>query len=386
MDRRTRSYLKGRFGDYYRRNPPTLPPAAERREWGHIPFTEGSGTTMVRHQSVLDLGSVGDFLERERPRHVYFSAGRYDDPGAGTMAAKGWEESDLVFDLDADHLPDVNPAEDDYAEMLAACKDELFDLLDILEADFAFDDLTVVFSGGRGYHVHVRDADIRELDSERRSEVTEYVRGAGVEEDTYIRTVSRDGVNRRVLVTDGGWGRRIHRRVLDFVDELEEMDDEAARERLESFDGIGSGRAGKIIETVRGRRDAIEAGELELGGTGMRRLVKILAAETIDAESAHIDEPVTTDTNRLIRLPGSLHGGTGLRVERIERENLASFRPLRDAVPETFRGQEVTVEADAAFESPVGGETFRVPEGVSSVPEHVAVFALARGDARKAPE
>ncbi len=386
MDRRTRTYLKGRFGDYYRRNPPTLPPAAERREWGHIPFTEGSGTTMVRHQSVLDLGSVGDFLERERPRHVYFSAGRYDDPGAGTMQAKGWRESDLVFDLDADHLPGVDPVEDGYAEMLAACKEELFCLLDILETDFAFEEMTVVFSGGRGYHVHIRDADIRSLDSERRSEVSAYVRGAGVEEDTYVHTVSRDGVNRRVLANDGGWGRRIHRRLLEFVDELEELDDDAARERLESFDNIGSGRAGKILRTVRERRDAIEAGELELGGTGMRRLVKILAAETLESESAHIDEPVTTDTNRLIRLPGSLHGGTGLRVQRIERGELDSFRPLRDAVPETFEGQAVRIEADAAFECPVGGETFRVPEGVSSVPEHVAVFALARGDARKAPE
>jgi DNA primase small subunit len=386
MDRRTRTYLKGRFGDYYRRNDLPLPPAAERREWGHIPFTEGAGTTMVRHQSVLDLGSVNDFLARERPRHVYFSAGRYDDPGAGTMAAKGWAESDLVFDLDADHLPGVDPAADDYAEMLAACKDELIDLLDLLEEDFAFEDLTVVFSGGRGYHVHVRDAGVRGLDSARRTEIADYVRGADVEEDAYVHTVSRGGVNRRVLATDGGWGRRVHRRLLAFVGELADMDDDAALERLQSFEGIGSGRAGKILETVRTRRDAIEAGELELGGTGMRRLVKALAGETIEAESAHIDEPVTTDTNRLIRLPGSLHGGTGLRVQRIERDDLAAFDPLSDAVPETFRGQKVRVETDRDFETALDGETFRVPEGVSSVPEHVAVFALARGDARKATE
>jgi len=386
MERRTRTYLKGRFGDYYRRNEVSLPPAAERREWGHIPFTRGPETTMIRHQSVLDLGSVNDFLARERPRHVYFSAGRYADPGAGTMAAKGWEESDLVFDLDADHLPGVDPDGDAYAEMLAACQEELFDLLDVLESDFGFEDLTVVFSGGRGYHVHVRDADVRGLDGDRRTQIADYVRGAELSEDAYVRTVSRGGVNRRVLATDGGWGRRIHRHLLALADELEAMDDEDALERLQEYDGIGSGRAGKVLETVRERRDAIEAGDLELGGTGMRRLVKLLAEETVAEDGAHIDEPVTTDTHRLIRLPGSLHGGTGLEVRRIERDELADFDPLVDAIPETFRGQQVRVEASRRVSVTLDGETFTIPEGVTSVPEHVAVFALARGHVEKAAE
>jgi DNA primase small subunit len=104
MEERTREYLEGRFGDYYRSADLAAPPAAAEREWGHIPWTS-SGTTMIRHQSLLDLGDLGGFLSREAPRHVYFSAARYGDPGAGTMDAKGWRGADLVFDLDADHLP-----------------------------------------------------------------------------------------------------------------------------------------------------------------------------------------------------------------------------------------------------------------------------------------
>jgi len=65
MDRRTREYLAGRFGDYYRSAEPTRPPAAASREWGHIPWTSGAETTMVRHQSIYDLGDLGDFLRRE---------------------------------------------------------------------------------------------------------------------------------------------------------------------------------------------------------------------------------------------------------------------------------------------------------------------------------
>jgi DNA primase small subunit len=55
MDERTRAYLRGRFGDHYRRVEVPPPPAAGDREWGHIPFTEGSGTTMIRHQSWVDV-------------------------------------------------------------------------------------------------------------------------------------------------------------------------------------------------------------------------------------------------------------------------------------------------------------------------------------------
>ena len=52
MDRRTREYLQGRFGDYYRSATLSLPPAADARELGPIPFTDG-GPTMVRHPTLL---------------------------------------------------------------------------------------------------------------------------------------------------------------------------------------------------------------------------------------------------------------------------------------------------------------------------------------------
>ncbi|MFQ3284045.1 MAG: DNA primase small subunit, partial [Natronomonas sp.] len=131
MDGRTREYLKGRFGDYYRRTAVSPPPAGNEREWGYITWSSG-GTTMVRHHSLLDIaggGDLGGFLAGERPRHVYFSAGRYDDPDAGTMGGKGWRGSDLVFDLDADHLPGVDPETTTYAEMLEECKGALRRLL-----------------------------------------------------------------------------------------------------------------------------------------------------------------------------------------------------------------------------------------------------------------
>jgi len=387
VNERTRAYLRGRFRDFYRKQPPAAPPAADRREWGYIPWTEGSGTSMVRHRSLLELGKLDAFLARQRPQHVYFSAGRYRDPGAPTMGEKDWQGSDLVFDLDADHLPTVDPEADSYGEMLAACKASLHRLLAFLLDDFAFEDLQVVFSGGRGYHVHVRDLAVLELDRGARREIVDYVRGIGVEFDDVVETTQRRrGVNARVLKTDGGWGRRAHRRLLEFADDLAAMEDNDAMARLQSFDDIGSVRAETILGVIREDRAALEAGDVERGGQAIRLLAERLFQRATDADSAAIDEPVTTDTHRLIRLPGSLHGGTALQVTPVDRGQLDDFDPLVDAVPTPFTDHEITIRGDGGPPIELGGETFTVPAGETRLPEFAANFLMARGRAEKEQE
>jgi len=385
VQERTRAYLRGRFGDYYRRAEIRAPPAGREREWGYVPWTDGPGETYVRHNAMLDMGGLSDFLARERPRHVYFSAGRYENPSATTMGEKGWKSSDLIFDLDADHLP-ATDAGDSYAGMLAACKDALFRLLDFLEDDFAFEELQVVFSGSRGYHVHVRDDNVADLDREARREIVDYVRGIGLDPEGLFRTEMRGNVTARVLPTDGGWGRRVHRRLLEVVEELDELDRAAAMERLQQLDGIGEGRAGTVYGAVQENPEAIRAGNMEAGGVGIRTLVESLVHEVVAEQNAPIDEPVSTDTNRLIRLPGSLHGGSGLAVRRIERDALGSFDPLVDAVPEAFESYEIAVEVTEGGRVELGGDSFMMEEGVQTVPEYLGVFLMCRGRAEKGKE
>ncbi|RLM44485.1 DNA primase catalytic subunit PriS [Haloarcula sp. Atlit-47R] len=392
MEERTRAYLRGRFGDHYRQASVTPPPAANEREWGFIPWTEGPGETMVRHRSLLDLGEIEDFLGRRKPRHVYFSAGRYDEPSASTMSDKGWRSSDLVFDLDADHLPSVVLGEDSYAEMLEKCKDALLRLLDFLEDDFGFEDLTVVFSGGRGYHVHVRDERIRHLERDARREIVDYVRGIGLEfdelvdEEAVAGTAGRSSpAQKRTLSTEGGWSARAHRHMLAVVDDLLAMEEADALDRLQEYDGIGEGKATAALNAARSNYEQLEAGNIDVH-PAFYQLAKILLHEVVAADNAPIDEPVTTDTNRLIRLPGSLHGGSGLEVQRIDREDLDAFDPLVDPVPETFRGHDITVEVTDGGLVELDGDSFTLEAGNQTVPEHVGVFLMARGRAEKGKE
>ena len=395
MERRTRSYLAGRFGDYYRGRAVTPPPAAARREWGHVPFTGGDGTTMVRHQSLLDVAGgpaeLGGFLARETPRHVYFSAARYDDPGNRTMADKGWQGADLVFDLDADHLPGVDPETTSYTEMLRACKDSLINLLNILVEDFGISDrdMEIVFSGGRGYHVHVRNQEFLELDSEARREIVDYVRGIGLDEENLVASRANErGVLQKKIRAKGGWGRHVHEELQHYSEHLRQMPESEAVEELKQFDGVGDRVAENIHKSIKNNPEQIENANVELG-RGARTLVEAMVDRVLTEKTAPIDEPVTTDVRRLIRLPGSLHGGTGFVVRRLDREAVADFEPTRDAVADRFRGQRIMIDVTEPGPVPVGADgddSFTIAEGARSVREFVGVFLLARGRAEKTTE
>lgn len=398
VNERTRTYLRGRFRDYYRRNTPrtdsggpgpVVPPAATSREWAYIPFAAGTGTPMVRHRELVDPDDLVSFLTGHRPRHVYHSTATYEHPAASSMAAKGWLGADLVFDLDADHLEDTDPDRDSYETMLSRCKDETVELLGMLERGFDFDDVTVVFSGNRGYHVHVRDPGVRTLDRAARKELVSYVRGIDLSFDALVvhEPVAASGgtVARRRLHTDAGWGRIVHDRLMRFLAGLKDRPRAAAVEELQTFRGIGPERADRVLQVVQTRWNAIEAGEIDLHQDFVRFLRSFID-ERVAGTGPAIDDPVTTDIHRLIRLPGSLHGKTGLVVRPIERDRVADFAPLDDAIAPMFAEQTIDVEVLADYEVYLGGETWSVSRGQRTVPEFVGIFLMAREVAEKVRE
>ena len=390
MDRRTQRYVAGRFRDHYRRVSVAHPPAADRREWAYIPWSRREQTTMIRHRALQDLGTLQAFLRDEFPRHVYYSAGRYEDPGAGVMGAKGWQGADLVFDLDADHLPGVG-ADDDYRSMLQACKEELRALLDLLERDFGFEDLDVIFSGGRGYHVHVRTESVRPLDRRARRDIADYIQGQGVTLDRIVNTEAVVGVGRetpaqrRSIDPERGWSRRIHHELMQEVDALTDMATDDALERLREIDGIGEGRATAILSAIENSYEQIAAGNVDVHPAFLT-FVDWTIERATRRQGAAIDEPVTTDVNRLIRLPGSLHGGSGLVARRIKSGTLDLFEPLEHAIPETFRGQDITIDVTEPAHVTMGNIDREYDPGIVRLPEYAGMHLLLSGEAKKVRE
>jgi len=95
------------------------------------------------------------------------------------------------------------------------------------------------------------------------------------------------------------------------------------------------------------------------------------------------DEPVTTDIKRLIRVPGSLHGKTGLKVVELSIDSFRNFEPLEQAV--AFGDGDVTVHLKEPFSMTMRGVRHDLNAGRNTVPEHLAVFLIARRTATLSP-
>lgn len=370
MNVETVSFLKNCFGDYYSNTSINPPVNAGMREWGHIEWSIKDDTRMHRHNTLLDYGSLMEYLTTHTPQHVYFSAAKYNHPSADSTDAKLLDGADLIFDLDADHIPGYDESKYSYSEMLERCKEELTSLLALLESDFGIEDYDVIFSGGRGYHVHVRSDDLQYLDSDARSEIVEYIIGESISLDSITYPKQNGNAEYPKLYTKGGWGERVH------VHAIEKSNSEDFEKYLLNTEGIGAQTMKKIIKN----RDAIENGEMKPESV-MRKFYTRVLNEVIFEQGAAIDEPVTTDIHRLIRLPGSLHGGSGLCVTRID--DIESFNPLVDAVPREFKNEVVSITPTKTFDYTFNGEEYSFSSGdVVELSKPLAIHLMASGKAK----
>jgi DNA primase small subunit len=374
----TTEFLRQRFTEYYRRERIQAPPAVGEREFGFILFDPDSpDVRMRRHMGFGSPGELGEYIRSIVPAHAFYSSAYYTAPGAGTMAEKGWTGADLIFDLDADHL-----MRGPYRAMLDRVKEETGKLLAMLTGELGFSERNIhlVFSGGRGYHVHVREIGVRGWGSQERRELIDYVCGIGIDPDTLVSGPPGG---------TPGWRERYISTISEYLLWLKGLGREEGVGHLMETPGIGRERAPRFFDAI----------DVYLEGIGKGDLAPLLTnpvfsaereredgkfRELLRAKAALADEPVTTDTKRLIRMPTTLHGGTGLRVTPVPLGDLGSFDPLRDAV--VFSDRKVKVDAAANLSMEIQGNTYRVEKGTAAVPEALAVFLCARGLAEIAGE
>ncbi len=415
----TAEFLKSHYRRYYATTKRILPDRFGRREFGFMFF---NSSMVIRHLGFSRESELNEFLLGKVPAHAYYSSAYYEKPGAPTMEEKGWLGADLIFDLDADHLP--NAKKMSYPEMLEAIRLRIIKLYDdFLKADFGFeeDKMRLVFSGGRGYHIHVFDERVWALGSHERREIVDWVTGKGLDVDTAFRESAfdkrefqgRSRVKKKVVgpaQEDPGWRGKIARGINQLVTTLEGMDHDAALAFLTSFEGVKEAAAEDLYENLFKPRttkprvirgvDRLREGQIEALSDRSRdlliRIVKDVQQIKLDEQAGvaldgiiqrgDTDEPVTSDIKRLIRLPSSLHGKTGLQVIPLTRDQVDGFRPLRDAVPPTWTEEPVPLRLANEINLEIRGEAFNLAPGVNDVPQFLAIFLAARGLATVAPE
>ncbi|KYK29500.1 MAG: hypothetical protein AYK23_05070 [Candidatus Proteinoplasmatales archaeon SG8-5] len=388
-------FLKKRFSKYYAGTELPPPLRLEEREYGVI--TERGG--MWRHLAFADLKDMQGFLRKHVPLHAYHSSAYYKSPGQKFMDEKEWLGADLVFDLDADHIEGAESMT--LGEQLAAVKIEFKKLLEsYLLSDFGFaeEDIQIVFSGGRGYHAHVRDPRVLDLNSHERREIVDYITLTEKDVSRFIRKRPFDLKQFQQhsalkftyhLPEEGatGWKGKFRDGVLEYLDRAEVMDRAAATKELARAEGIGKKTSeelwSELFEGDKGQRgtdiirrtNSLEAFSSDRNRNHFARFVldriRVLAGET--------DEPVTSDIKRLIRLPETLHGKSGLVVRRLSLDELDGFEPFRDAVWEGFSDDPVKVTGTEDSSMRLKGQDITVTKTEETeIPEFAAVFFLGQ--------
>ena len=311
------------------------------------------------------------------------------------MDEKDWMGAELIFDLDADHLDGAK--EMTYSEMLVQIRSEMMHLVDSFLLDdlgFTEDQVHITFSGGRGYHAHVRTPDIMTLGTHERRELVDYITGSGLNIDWVFpynrvptsQVVTGGGVRTNVAkdrlippADSGGWKKRMRNGLMDVVNDLCDVDPKVFKKDYPSIKGSKTDTLVKAQEELRKTRGILfEKNTMAiLSPSTQNILVKIMKEDMAHRLSGEVDEPVTADIKRLIRLPGSVHGKSGLRVTPISRQELTDFDPLQMAVPDEYSDEEVKITMRKPSKLDMKGQHFDL-DGETMVPEWAAVFLIGR--------
>ena len=368
----TLEFLRQRFSAYYNGDiqgagAVYTPDSLLEREWGFLFFNTNQKSGMRRHISFTSPDEVSAYLKSMVPAHVYYSTAYYAHPGAAQMSDKEWLGADVIFDLDADHI-----VHGPYDVMLARVKEELFKLIDMLtgELGFARRDLHINFSGGRGYHVHLPLLSVRGWDTNERRELVNYVSGTGLSFDNMLGSAKKSG-----------WHIRYHDALNEELSRIASLPTEEALAYLSGLSGVSEKFASGFLSNIETTQKILRDNPGKLLANKVVRAIADSENAPFQAgvlsRAAQADEPVTTDVKRLIRHPGSLHGGSGMRVVPLGVDQLDSFDPLIDAV--VFGERKVSVDCAFNLSMPILGNTYTLTAGQNTVPEALGVFLCCRG-------
>lgn len=341
------------------------------------------------------------------PSDVYYSSAYYEKPEVD-MDAKGWIGADLIFDIDADHIPTpCNKQHDIWTckncgmsgrgakpekcpqcagekfndvswpcdVCLGSAKEETIKLIDVLDNDFGLsvEEMNLAFSGHRGYHVHVENEVVRTLDSMARKEIVDFLMGIGLESDL-LGIVQGGGPK----LEDFGWRGRIAKGTYEFLIT-------ASIDQLENA-GLKKKSATQIINQ---REEIVESWKEKgpwklLKGVGPESWSKIIE-QAIEKQSVKIDTVVTTDIHRLIRLANTLHGETGLLKIELPANAIEGFDPFKSAV--AFKHDMVTVDVSDAPQFRLEDNTYGPYKNQRvELPTAAAMMLLCKGVAKVVEE
>ena len=389
---------------------------------------------MVRHQAHDDVGSITGLAQKRAPKAIYASLSLYLDPSYRTpkeldkksiscqecgesyksdkqeelcpscgvlnqktnVNPKDRRGQTLAFDIDYGDIPgssDRTPTKN-----LGAAARSTLNLAKILVKDLGFDysDLDITFSGKKGFHVRVNIGgnplfSVKDqTDKSVRKALVNYVSGYEFAPMDFLLVKARAHAANtwHLKGYESGWGYRFNQSIEYLI--------KAAKATTEEFTKVlqlyspwytDKKRYGtkktlpsqKVIEGFRkacneNRDSILKGGDIrEMKDSEAKRLLSFALARTRLRHAAFVDKVVTDDFARVLRIPGSLHGGSGLVCCKVPTlKHLTDMSWVLDLQRELLGDEEVEVSI-----SRVANTYYGVYEpGEHKVSKHIAYALL----------
>ena len=341
------------FSDYYKQAKITVP-FVEQREFGVGGFRKKIES---RHMSFASLSALKNYLVQDPPLYISHSIAYYKYPEATPMENKDWLGGDLIFDLD------VHSGMFLTSEEIEEVTNDAIKLEDILKEEFGIkeEEMLRVFSGGRGFHIHVNSPQFRKINGDGRREIADYVSGAGLDLGKFFEKADKYrmvGPKR----SDWGYRGRFCRIIQKTIEEKPSGIHRGLKKEEEKNKVLACMEDGNWSKTP--IKDIVE------------RTVRV-AEKEMRLETVDVDTGVTIDTKRLIRVPNTLHGSTGLVAKKLDR--FEGFEPYRDAL--AFGNEPLKIKANQDLpEQDFAGETMeKIEKGEEKgVPKSYGTYLILK--------
>lgn len=379
LDDNSRKLAEGLFKRYYERANLPVSNIGER-EFG---FGDFEKKISFRHYSFKDAASLKNYLVDKTPAFASYSSSLYQYPDARPMEKKLWKGSGLIFDLDASDLHLKCQAEHGRSWVCQNClesvKAETIKLVEeFLIPDFGFSEkeISINFSGNRGYHVRVNSKDIFTLNSQERKGISDYIGGLNIDIARFFPTL---GQRSKRLVgptpSDYGWGGKLARAMVTALNSGTDslitlgIDQKIARK-------LAANKADVIFGITTGNWDKVD---IPKKGEFWSNVLKRVAI----AQSDSIDKNVTNDIHHLIRIPETIHGDTGLAGRVVPMAYLADFDPMKDAI--AFRQGIMEIQTLKVPSFSMHGEEYGPYDNVKvELPVYAAMYLVLKRVAKPA--
>jgi DNA primase small subunit len=347
------SFLKSKIKEYYEKHPIEIEDL-ERREFGYGVYGK---KIAGRHVEFQDNDRLNYFLRKKIPFYLSYSMAFYEKPDARPMPNKKIIKSDLVFEFDADDIPtDCKKKHDGWRcekcgehgkgltkrcpscsanvkteewicdECLDATKEQTIRLYNLFVNEFGFnkDELQIMYSGHKGYHLKIKSKRIENFKQPQRLELIDYI----TEEGINFKSLGFEDDNRGSLV----FNKIKKGKAKEYLDLIEKTLKDKNIGMLSLMFGTSTLSIKKIKENLDEVLKMLHEGKFFKPKRNFTSNWYNFMNEIKEEKRLYIDRQTTIDIHKIIRAENTIHAGAMLVSKVIKDiEALKQFKPFEDA-------------------------------------------------------